>query len=32
MEQIDEKTALEKILEILNKAAAIHNKSKELAA
>ena len=32
MEQTDEKAALVKILEILNKAAAIHNKSKELAA
>ena len=32
MEQTDEKTALVKILEILNKAAAIHNKAKEVAA
>src|SRR3990170_868226 len=32
MEQTDEKSALTKILEILNEAAAIHNKSKELAA
>ena len=32
MEQTDEKSALVKILEILNEAAAIHNKSKELAA
>src|SRR5918993_1990915 len=32
MEQTDEKAALVKILEILNEAAAIHNKSKELAA
>ena len=31
MEQTDEKAALVKILEILNKAAAIHNKAKELA-
>ena len=31
MEQTDEKSALVKILEILNEAAAIHNKSKELA-
>ena len=31
MEQTDEKSALAKILEILNKAAAIHNKAKELA-
>ena len=32
MEQVDEPTALVKILEILNKAAAIHNKAKEVAA
>ena len=33
MEQVDEPTALVQILEILNKAAAIHNKAKaELAA
>ena len=32
MEQTDEKAALVKILEILNEGAAIHNKSKELAA
>ena len=32
MEQTDEKAALKKILEILNEAAAIHNKAKELAA
>ena len=31
-EQVDEKTALVKILEILNKAAAIHNKAKEAVA
>ena len=31
MEQTDEKAALAKILEILNKAAAIHNKAKEAA-
>ena len=31
MEQTDEKAALVKILEILNKAAAIHNKAKEAA-
>jgi CarD family transcriptional regulator len=30
MEQIDEKSALAKILEILNKAAEIHHKPKEL--
>jgi hypothetical protein len=29
MEQTDEKSALAKIHEILNKAAVIHNKSKE---
>src|SRR5688572_29443866 len=32
MEQTDEKKALEKILEILNTAAAIHNKAKEAVA
>ena len=32
MEQVDEPTALVKILEILNKAAAIHNKAKAEAA
>ena len=32
MEQVDEPTALKQILEILNAAAAIHNKAKELAA
>jgi CarD family transcriptional regulator len=32
MEQTDEKKALEKILEILNAAAAIHNKAKETVA
>jgi hypothetical protein len=32
MEQVDEPTALVKILEILNKAAAIHNKAKEATA
>ena len=32
MEETDEKAALVKILEILNKAAAIHNKAKEAAA
>src|SRR6476659_2442289 len=32
MEKTDEPAALKKILEILNEAAAIHNKSKELAA
>ena len=32
MEQVDEPTALVKILEILNKAAAIHNKAKETVA
>jgi CarD family transcriptional regulator len=32
MEQVDEPTALTKILEILNIAAAIHNKAKEAAA
>ena len=31
MEQVDEKTALVQILEILNAAAAIHNKAKEAA-
>jgi hypothetical protein len=31
MEQTDEKSALAKIHEILNKAAAIHNKAKEAA-
>ena len=31
MEQTDEKAALSKIHEILNKAAAIHNKAKEAA-
>jgi CarD family transcriptional regulator len=31
MEQTDEKSALAKILEILNQAAAIHNKAKEAA-
>jgi hypothetical protein len=31
MEQTDEKAALAKILDILNKAAAIHNKAKEEA-
>jgi CarD family transcriptional regulator len=31
MEQTDEKSALTKILEILNQAAAIHNKAKEAA-
>jgi CarD family transcriptional regulator len=32
MEQIDEKSALAKILEILNKAAVIHHKPKEEVA
>jgi CarD family transcriptional regulator len=32
MEQVDEPTALKQILEILNAAATIHNKAKELAA
>ncbi|WP_293940134.1 CarD family transcriptional regulator [Sphingomonas sp.] len=32
MEQVDEPTALKQILEILNAAASIHNKAKELAA
>jgi len=32
MEQVDEPTALVKILEILNAAASIHNKAKEAAA
>ena len=32
MEQTDEPTALDKILEILNAAASIHNKAKEAAA
>jgi hypothetical protein len=32
MEQTDEKSALVKILEILNAAATIHNKAKEEAA
>ena len=32
MEQLDEPKALEQILEILNAAASIHNKAKELAA
>ena len=32
MEQVDEPTALVKILEILNTAAAIHNKAKEAIA
>ncbi|MBA4047969.1 MAG: CarD family transcriptional regulator, partial [Sphingomonas sp.] len=31
MEQVDEPTAQEKILEILRKAAAVHNKDKEVA-
>jgi CarD family transcriptional regulator, regulator of rRNA transcription len=31
MEQTDEKSALAKILEILNKAATIHHKAKEPA-
>ncbi|MEO6247993.1 MAG: CarD family transcriptional regulator [Sphingomicrobium sp.] len=31
MEQVDEPTALKQILEILNAAASIHNKAKELA-
>jgi hypothetical protein len=31
MEQTDEKAALAKILEILNKAWPIHNKAKEIA-
>jgi CarD family transcriptional regulator len=32
MEEVDEPTALKQIIEILNKAAAIHNKAKEEAA
>jgi len=32
MEEVDEPTALKQILEILNKAAAIHNKAKAEAA
>ena len=32
LEQVDEPTALKQILEILNAAASIHNKAKELAA
>ena len=32
MEQVDEPTALKQILEILNAAASIHNRAKELAA
>ena len=28
MEQIDEKSALDKLLEILNKASLVHNKAK----
>jgi hypothetical protein len=31
MEQVDEKKALEKILDILNKAALVHHKVKEEA-